>query len=52
MSQENVEIVRESLSAFTDGGLDALAEFWDADVSWRREYIDRNQALEALRLRG
>jgi ketosteroid isomerase-like protein len=31
----NVEIVRESLSAFTDGGLDAVAEFWDADISWR-----------------
>jgi hypothetical protein len=25
MSQENVEIVRESLSGFTDGGLDAVA---------------------------
>jgi ketosteroid isomerase-like protein len=35
MSQENVEIVRESLSAYTDRGLDALAEFWDADISWQ-----------------
>jgi hypothetical protein len=23
------------LSAFTDGGLGALEEFWDADISWR-----------------
>src|SRR5829696_6594608 len=35
MSQENVEVVRESLSAYQDRGLDALAEFWDADITWR-----------------
>lgn len=35
MSQENVETVRESLSAFTDGGIDAVMEFWDAEISWR-----------------
>jgi ketosteroid isomerase-like protein len=35
MSQENVEIVRESLSAFADRGLDGLAAFWDAGISWR-----------------
>ena len=35
MSQENVEVVRESLSAYMDRGLDALAEFWDADITWR-----------------
>ena len=35
MSQENVETVRESLSAFTDGGIDAVVEFWDAEISWR-----------------
>jgi ketosteroid isomerase-like protein len=35
MSQENVEIVRESLAAYTDGGIDAAAEFWDSDISWR-----------------
>ena len=55
MSQENVEIVRESLAAYTDGGIDAAAEFWDADISGKivrgREYIDRNQALEAVGLR-
>jgi ketosteroid isomerase-like protein len=30
-----VEIVRGSLRAFADGGLDALAEFWAADINWR-----------------
>jgi|SRR5271165_1282911 len=35
MSQENVEIVRDSLKAFADEGLDALAEFWDPDIKWR-----------------
>jgi ketosteroid isomerase-like protein len=35
MSEENVEVVRNSLRAFADGGLDALAEFWDADIDWR-----------------
>jgi ketosteroid isomerase-like protein len=35
MSQENVEIVRGSLEALADGGLDALAEFWNPDINWR-----------------
>lgn len=35
MSQENVEIVRDSLKAFADRGLDAMAEYWDADINWR-----------------
>ena len=35
MSQENVEVVRGSLYAFGDGGLDAMAEFWDPDINWR-----------------
>ena len=35
MSQENVEIVRDSLEALADGGLDALAEFWSPDINWR-----------------
>jgi ketosteroid isomerase-like protein len=35
MSQENVEVVRRMLQAFADGGLDAMAEFWDADIDWR-----------------
>jgi ketosteroid isomerase-like protein len=35
VSQENVEIVRDSLKAFADGGLDAAAEFWHTDIDWR-----------------
>jgi ketosteroid isomerase-like protein len=35
MSQENVEIVRQMLQAFADGGLAAMAEFWDPDIDWR-----------------
>ena len=35
MSQENVEVVRRALQAFADGGLDAMAEFWDPDIDWR-----------------
>jgi ketosteroid isomerase-like protein len=35
MSQEKAEIVRRTLQAFADGGLDAMAEFWDPDIDWR-----------------
>ena len=35
MSHENVEVVRRMLQAFADGGLDAMAEFWDPDIDWR-----------------
>jgi ketosteroid isomerase-like protein len=35
MSQENVEIVRDSWRAFAHSGLDAMAEYWDAEISWR-----------------
>ena len=35
MSQENVQIVRQSWQAFTDDGLDAMTEFWDDDINWR-----------------
>ena len=35
MSQENVEIVRRGIEAFADGSLDAMAEFWDPEISWR-----------------
>jgi len=35
MSQENVEVVRRMIQAFADGGLDAMAEFWDPDIDWR-----------------
>ena len=35
MSHENMEVVRASLEAWERGGLDALAEFWDAGIDWR-----------------
>jgi ketosteroid isomerase-like protein len=35
MSQENVETVRRTWQAFVDGGLDALTEFFDPQISWR-----------------
>ena len=35
MSQENVEVVRALFEAWGRGGLDALAEFWDARIDWR-----------------
>jgi ketosteroid isomerase-like protein len=35
MSQENVEVVRDALRAFAEGGFDATDEFWDADINWR-----------------
>jgi ketosteroid isomerase-like protein len=35
MSQENVEVVRRGVQAFAEGGLDAMAEFWDPDIEWR-----------------
>jgi ketosteroid isomerase-like protein len=37
MSQENVAIVRRSWHAFVDGGLDALMEYFDREVNWRRD---------------
>lgn len=35
MCEENVELVRRSFLAYEQGGLDALAEFWHPDISWR-----------------
>src|SRR5947199_5771440 len=35
MSQENVEIVSRCWEAFAEHGLDAMAEFWAADINWR-----------------
>jgi ketosteroid isomerase-like protein len=35
MSQENVDVVRRMAEAFSDGGLDAIAELWDPDIDWR-----------------
>jgi ketosteroid isomerase-like protein len=33
--EENIRIVRDCLQAYADGGLDAMAEYWAEDVSWR-----------------
>jgi len=35
MPRENVEVVRSTLQAFADGGVDALAQFWAPDIDWR-----------------
>ena len=35
MSGENVEVVRGLARAFSDDGLDAVAEFWAPDIDWR-----------------
>jgi ketosteroid isomerase-like protein len=35
MSEESVRIVRDCLQAYADGGLDAMAGFWDDEISWR-----------------
>jgi ketosteroid isomerase-like protein len=35
MSQHNVQLVRDSWKALSDGGLDAMAEYWDPEISWR-----------------
>jgi ketosteroid isomerase-like protein len=35
MSQENVEFLVGYLQRGTDGGVDAVAEFWDPDITWR-----------------
>jgi ketosteroid isomerase-like protein len=35
MSEANVEVVRDSLKALADEGLDAMAGFWDTEINWR-----------------
>lgn len=35
MSQQDAEIVRDSLKALAERGVDGLAEFWHPDISWR-----------------
>ena len=35
MSQENVEFLVDYLQRATDGDVDAVAEFWDPDITWR-----------------
>jgi ketosteroid isomerase-like protein len=54
MSQENVEVVRSSLQAFAEGGLDAVADFWATDINWRAmegaiDDVGEMQGAEALR---
>jgi ketosteroid isomerase-like protein len=54
MSQENVEIVRRMWQAFADGGLDAMAEFWDDGINWRAiegalDDVGEMQGVEAMR---
>jgi ketosteroid isomerase-like protein len=35
MSQENARFLVEYLKMLTDGGVDAIAEFWDPGIEWR-----------------
>jgi ketosteroid isomerase-like protein len=35
VSSENVRIVRDSLEAYADRGLDGMAEYWDDEINWR-----------------
>ncbi|MHB8234094.1 MAG: nuclear transport factor 2 family protein [Solirubrobacteraceae bacterium] len=54
MSQQNMEIVRQSWAAFADSGLDAMTEFWDADINWRAiegapDDVGEMQGLDAAR---
>jgi ketosteroid isomerase-like protein len=55
MSQENVEVVRDSLKALDDGGVDAIAEFWHPEISWRAiegalDDVGEMEGIEAARL--
>ena len=34
MSQENVEIVRDTIAAFNRGGVEAALEYFDPDIEW------------------
>jgi len=35
VASENVRIVRDCIEAYADGGLDAMAEYWDDEINWR-----------------
>jgi ketosteroid isomerase-like protein len=35
MSQQDVESMRQYLTAYDRGGVDGLAEFWHPDIKWR-----------------
>jgi ketosteroid isomerase-like protein len=54
MSQENVETVRDLWQAYVEGGLDAMAEFWDSEINWRAlagapDDVGEMQGAEAMR---
>jgi uncharacterized protein len=54
MSHSDVDIVRSALTALADGGVDALAEFWDPEINWRAmegapDDIGEMQGTEAAR---
>ena len=54
MSQENVEVVRDSVRAFAEGGLAAMAQFWAAEIDWRAmegapDDVGEIRGVEALR---
>ena len=34
MSEENVEIVRDAIEAFSDEGVDAALEYCDPEIEW------------------
>jgi ketosteroid isomerase-like protein len=49
MSQENVEVVRRALSAWTAGDMDAVGEVHDPDVTARPlEGVPMNTAKKGL----
>jgi ketosteroid isomerase-like protein len=48
VSQENVELARQSALAWNDGGIDALLEYLDPDVEWH----PAAESLEADIYRG
>src|SRR3954447_4868094 len=35
MSTRSADAVRKQYQAFEDGGLDAVAQFWDPEIEWR-----------------
>ena len=53
-SHTNVDLVRRYLQAFAGGGVDAIAQYWDPDVSWRAiegapDDVGEMHGTEALR---
>jgi ketosteroid isomerase-like protein len=50
MSEENVEIVREGIEAYTRGDLDALTQLYDPDVVFETLLLGTHRGKEAIRL--